>query len=140
TYNTSPFRILRCCTRDLKPPDIRMQGSGLISSGGNYPYIQYDWIHHKYAFFSCPTTKNGRCATAGESVAVDPDVIPMSTKHQVFGNISIDGVGDRTAEDGGKRIGGYHIDLFYGRTADDYLACKQFGVQQHNVTFLSYGH
>lgn len=80
-------------------------------------YIQRLWIdpatgkHYKgmhYGFFKCPYTARGACATAGETIAVDPTVIPMNRKHDMYANVSISGVGDRTSEDGGQWVGGYH--------------------------------
>jgi 3D (Asp-Asp-Asp) domain-containing protein len=45
---------------------------------------------------------------AGTTIAVDPSIIPMGA------NVNIDGVGDRTAQDTGGAINGYHIDNFVG--------------------------
>ncbi len=74
------------------------------------------------------------------TVAVDRSVIPLVPSQGIFGQVAITGVGDRTAEDTGGWINGYHIDVFYGTTAADYQACKQAGVSYgHTVTFLSYG-
>lgn len=46
--------------------------------------------------------------TEGRSIAVDPKVIPKTAK------VTIDGVGDRHADDRGSGISDYHIDNFLG--------------------------
>lgn len=134
---------------------IIRQGSGVISDTTKAKrYIQRLWIdpatgkHYKgmhYGFFKCPYTARGDCATAGETIAVDPTVIPMNRKHDMYANVSISGVGDRTSEDGGQWVGGYHIDVFWGKQWEDYEACTQWGRNgptgsPHTVIFENYVH
>lgn len=49
----------------------------------------------------CPGTKSGKCATAGETIAVDPTVIPLDLSQGICSHVEISGTGDRTAEDTG---------------------------------------
>ncbi|HET7922864.1 MAG TPA: 3D domain-containing protein [Gammaproteobacteria bacterium] len=112
--------------------DTQFQGTGLLLDGN---YIQRNW--HKKGYYEvhpCPETSSGTCATKGITIAVDTSIIPM------WSTVSIDPVGDRIAEDGGGWIHGYHIDVFFGRTASDYKACLNFGKSfGHTATFISYG-
>jgi len=127
--------------------DMRfMQGSGVLTRDPNGPYIQRDWKSKKlkFAFYPCPETENGSCATAGKSIAVDSKVIPASRKDPtLFANISISGIGDRTSADSGSMIKGHHIDVFWGRTAAAFESCEQWGRgggYVHHVTLDSYAH
>lgn len=112
--------------------DTVMQGTGKLLSG---QYVQWDWIHKIWAYSPCPRTTTGTCATTN-SAAVDPLVIPKGAQIQISGIPNE----NRTAEDTGKAIRGYHIDTFFGSSAADYLTCRRFGVSLgHTVTLLGYG-
>jgi 3D (Asp-Asp-Asp) domain-containing protein len=87
---------------------VKMQGSGK-SLGGDI--IQYNPKADKSDCFKkvdCPKTAAGTCATSGQTVAVDPKVIPLGSK------LLIEDVGPRIAEDTGGRIKGQHIDVYHG--------------------------
>jgi 3D (Asp-Asp-Asp) domain-containing protein len=71
-------------------------------------------------------TASGTFPMVGRTVAVDPRVIPLGS------TIYIEGLGERIAEDSGKRVKGNVLDLFL---PSDYL-CRQFGVRQHNVQIV----
>jgi len=128
----------------------RIQGTGKVTNPPvpNMPYIHRDSTKKgkPYKYVTCPLTARGDCATAGETIAVDPTIIPMHRSPAVYAEVSISGVaGDRTSEDGGSWINGYHIDLFYGGTWSDYQACLQWGrngpsKSPHTVTFENYVH
>jgi 3D (Asp-Asp-Asp) domain-containing protein len=93
---------------------VVVEGAGVALSGD---IIQYDHCAKKrgdkcsdpvYRISPCAETKSGTCATAGRTVAVDPDVIPL--KSELF----IESVGSRIAEDTGGDINGQHIDVYRG--------------------------
>lgn len=93
------------------------------------------YIHYKgggwYTIESCPRTATGVCAIDGTTVAVDPTVIPL------HGKVSIDSVGDRTAQDTGDGIEGYHVDDYWGTRFDQ---CRNTWANPSlGVTFLQYG-
>lgn len=111
--------------------DTNMQGTGKLL-GGQFVQLGSDDLYHDR---DCPLTKAGTCASTS-SAAVDRRVIPKDAQIQITGVSN----GDRIATDTGKKILTYHIDLFYGTSADDYTACRRFGVSPgHTVTLLSYG-
>lgn len=101
---------------------IPMQGTG--KSGDRYIRLQSmsgGWHHNAAGHpdqvnneakvtFAYATGAIGAfgSVTENHSIAVDPNVIP---KH---GKVSIDGVGERYADDRGSAINGYHIDNFLG--------------------------
>jgi 3D (Asp-Asp-Asp) domain-containing protein len=68
-------------------------------------------------------TATGTVPRAGHTVAVDPRVIPLGSR------IHIEGVGERIAEDTGRKIKGNKLDLFLPSVKD----CRQFGVQRQEV-------
>ena len=93
---------------------VLMQGSGLALNGS---YVTIDWVRSRRPFnranlcfrtIACPTTASGACAQAGTTIAVDTTIIPMGS------NVNIERVGNRTAQDTGDRIRGYHIDVYAG--------------------------
>lgn len=125
----------------------RIQGTGLLSNPPipSMPYIQRDWEKkgNPYKYVTCPRTARGDCAKPGKTIAVDPAIIPMHRKPAVYADVSIGGIGDRTSEDGGNWVNGYHIDLYYGSTWSDYESCLQWGRNgpshsPHTVTFENY--
>ena len=80
---------------------------------------------------SCAPIATAACAVDGTTVAVDPNVVPL------HGRISIDTIGDRTAQDTGDGIIGNHIDVFWGTM---YRQCLGWGRRYgFRVNFLSYG-
>ena len=83
---------------------VRMQGSGRALDGSIVHYAG----EACFEVIRCPLTANGRCATAGRTVAVDPSVIPLGSE------LLIEGLGVRKAEDTGGWIRGHHIDVYYG--------------------------
>jgi len=83
---------------------VRMQGSGRARDGSIV-----HWAGNScFEVVRCPLAANGRCATSGRTVAVDPSVIPLGTE------LLIEGLGRRRAEDTGGWIRGHHIDVYYG--------------------------
>lgn len=125
----------------------RIQGTGLLSNPPipTRPYIHTDVKKHgKYNYFACPLTARGDCAKAGKTIAVDPSIIPMHRHPAVYADVSISGVGDRTSEDGGSWVNGYHIDWYFGPTWKDYYNCINHwgrgGGYVHTVTLNSYVH
>ena len=72
-------------------------------------------------------TATGTKATAGRTIAVDPNVIPYGT------TIEIEGVGVRIAEDCGGAIKGNRIDLLF----DTHEEALEWGMQTRQVTILN---
>lgn len=111
--------------------DTEMNGTGETLDGS---YIHYQGSgRFKTLPTQCAPTFTGTCAVDGVTVAVDPTVIPL------YGEISIDTIGNRTAQDTGKgRIHGYHIDVFWGTRENE---CRySWGTRSgFGVTFLNYG-
>jgi hypothetical protein len=83
---------------------VRMQGSGRALDGSIVHYAG----NSCFEVVRCPLAANGRCATVGRTVAVDPRVIPLGSE------LLIEGLGLRRAEDTGGGIRGNHIDVYYG--------------------------
>ncbi|MCL6515475.1 3D domain-containing protein [Alicyclobacillus sp.] len=71
-------------------------------------------------------TSTGKHVVEGETVAVDPRVIPYGTR------VFIPGVGYRIAEDTGGAIVGNHIDIYY----DDVRVARKFGVKYHVPVYI----
>ena len=85
----------------------------------NYPHICNDG--------ESTYTATGTIATAGRTIAVDPNVIPYGT------SVEIDGIGVRVAEDCGGAIKGNRIDLLF----DTHQEALNFGRQTKQVTILN---
>ena len=83
---------------------VKLQGSGLTLDGRIVHWREGDC----FELTRCAKTASTKCAKTGRTVAVDPKVIPMG------GELLIEGVGLRVAEDVGGRIRGQHIDVYYG--------------------------
>ena len=81
------------------------------------------YTHHQRSVGALSKTASGTLPTAGRTVAVDPQVIPLGSK------IHIAGVGERIAEDSGGRIKGKVLDLFLPSVEH----CRQFGVRLRDV-------
>lgn len=93
---------------------VLMEGSGQDSAGDviSIDYAQTPNPSKKKVCFkidSCSHTASNTCATAGRTVAIDPDVMEYTTIMRING-VS----GNRTAEDTGGAITGYHIDNYVG--------------------------
>jgi 3D (Asp-Asp-Asp) domain-containing protein/LysM repeat protein len=71
-------------------------------------------------------TASGQVAKENETIAVDPDVIPLGSL------VYIEGLGYRKAEDTGGAIKGNHIDVFF---SDDNKALE-FGVKEGVKVYL----
>lgn len=71
-------------------------------------------------------TATGTKATAGRTIAVDPNEIPYGTR------IEIEGVGVRIAEDCGGAVSGKKIDLFF----ETHEQAKNWGKQIKKVKIL----
>lgn len=85
----------------------------------NYPHICNDG--------EAIYTATGTVATAGQTIAVDPSVIPYGTR------VEIEGVGVRIAEDCGGAIKGNRIDLLFS-THEEAL---EWGKQKRKVKILN---
>ena len=85
----------------------------------NYPHICNDG-ESKY-------TSTGTIATAGRTIAVDPDVVPYGTQ------IEIEGIGVRIAEDTGGAIKGNRIDILF----ETHQEALEWGVQTRKATILN---
>lgn len=102
---------------------VPMQGTGKAATGG-YVRLQSsnvswhrnsagnrDWVENSdsvaFAYADSVLGAFGE-VKEGRSIAVDPKVIPKTAK------VTIDGVGDRHADDRGSAISNYHIDHFLG--------------------------
>lgn len=107
--------------------ETAINGTGEALDGTYIHYHEDGW----YKIESCPRTFTGVCATDGVTVAVDPTVVPL------HGELSIDTVGDRTAQDTGGNIKGYHIDSYWGTRFDECL--DTWANPDIGVTFLHYG-
>jgi 3D (Asp-Asp-Asp) domain-containing protein len=94
---------------------VTMQGTGLDTQGR---YIQPDYTRNRnenrrgdntcFRYTDCARGASGRCVQANVSIAVDRTIIPMGA------SVSLEGYGNRSADDTGGAILGYHIDLFLG--------------------------
>jgi len=71
-------------------------------------------------------TASGTAPEPGRTVAVDPRIIPLGTR------IYIPGLGERIAEDIGRRIKGKRLDVFLPTVQH----CRHFGVQTREVMAL----
>ncbi len=71
-------------------------------------------------------TTSGTAPEPGRTVAVDPRIIPLGTR------IYIPGLGERIAEDIGRRIKGKQLDIFLPTVQH----CRHFGVQTREVMAL----
>jgi 3D (Asp-Asp-Asp) domain-containing protein len=71
-------------------------------------------------------TKTERPPASDRTVAVDPRVVPM------FGELAIEGIGVRYAEDTGPKVKGNRIDVFM----DSCEAAREFGVQRRYVMLM----
>jgi 3D (Asp-Asp-Asp) domain-containing protein len=74
-------------------------------------------------------TYSGTRARVGQTVAVDPKVIPIGTR------LYIDGLGWRLAEDVGGAVKGHHIDVLLPSDHDAIL----FGVRRHVKVYVEKG-
>ena len=90
-----------------------MQGSG---QANNWDLIQIDWnqgnpmASFADTFFTVVPdiiTASGN-PLAADTIAVDPQIIQLGT------DVDVVGLGLRSADDTGRRITGYHIDVFNG--------------------------
>jgi 3D (Asp-Asp-Asp) domain-containing protein len=68
-------------------------------------------------------TATGTLPEVGRTVAVDPRIIPLGTK------IYIPGLGERIAEDVGRRVKGKRLDVFLPTVSH----CREFGVQSREI-------
>jgi 3D (Asp-Asp-Asp) domain-containing protein len=104
---------------------VMFQGSGraadgtIITINWNVPFTNFSNIQFKIV--SSPPTASGRALTTS-SIAVDKTVIPLNISPtaaatvtiQPPAGVTIPGGNDKTVDDSGGRINGYHIDIFAG--------------------------
>jgi len=102
-----------------------MQGSGQSLDGTIVHYSGRGC----YNIDSCARTSSGACATAGTTIAVDRSIIPRGS------TVGLDLLGQRTAQDGGGWITGYHIDDYMG---PQQAACLRLGRRSSGVVFQRY--
>ncbi|HFX6065112.1 TPA: 3D domain-containing protein, partial [Klebsiella pneumoniae] len=105
--------------------DVELQGSGIANDGTT---IHYDG-GNSFSVRNCPLTATGACAVDGTTIAVDFGVVPRRS------TVSIDGDGNRVAQDTGGAINGYHIDEYFGTRRSD---CVSAGQRTLGVDFVSY--
>lgn len=91
--------------------DVKFQGSGYSHYG---EYMQYNASSGTFTIVSYPQTAMGTSPTVNKTIAVDPYYVPRKTVSAGLAKVRITDMGDRQAEDGGQKITGYHIDVFYG--------------------------
>jgi len=99
-----------------RPPSTRQLGTFTVRA----------YTHNQGPDGAPSKTVSGTIPTAGRTVAVDPQVIPLGSK------IDIAGVGERIAEDSGGRIKGKSLDLFLPSIEH----CRQFGVRWRDVQMV----
>lgn len=85
------------------------------------------YTHYRNRRGGVNKTATGVFPQVGRTVAVDPRVIPLGSR------IHIAGVGERIAEDTGRKIKGRKLDLFLPSVRE----CRQFGVRRHEVHLLA---
>lgn len=92
---------------------VMLNGSGKALSG---EYIQYNSSQGIFYKVHAPMTATGTKPRAGITIAVDPYFIPRAKINGVWkkATVKIDGLGKRTAEDGGGSIKKYRIDVYLG--------------------------
>lgn len=91
--------------------DLKIQGSGYSHYG---QYIKYN--SGSYSIVSYPTTYSNTNVTAGKTIAVEINYVPLyfSGSTWLRAKVGIGGVGDRQAEDIGGGVSSWHIDVFTG--------------------------
>ncbi len=90
---------------------VKVQGSGYSHYS---EYMQYNSSSGTFSIVSYPQTSMGTSPTVNKTIAVDPYYVPRKSVSAGLAKVRITDVGDRQAEDGGGKITGYHIDVFYG--------------------------
>src|SRR5262249_38495197 len=84
------------------------------------------YTHPRPRVAASTKTASGTAPEPGRTVAVDPRIIPLGTR------IYIPGLGERIAEDIGRRIKGKQLDIFLPTVQH----CRHFGVQTREVMAL----
>lgn len=128
---------------------VPMQGTGKTSQGKiiRLAHIGGGWHRNKKGYpdwvgkpdetkFTYADGVHGAYGTVveGKSIAVDKNIIPKKCK------VSIDGLGERDADDTGSAIKQYHIDVFLGsgkKVVENWLNDK-INKTQRKVKFLGY--
>lgn len=111
--------------RDAFLKDVKMQGSGVALDGTTVHYAGRGC----YNTDQCARTATGACATVGETIAVDLNIIPKRSA------VNVQIIGSRKAQDTGGRIVGYHIDEYLGPQPK---LCRQLGRRTSDVSLEKY--
>lgn len=85
------------------------------------------YTHYRNRRGGVNKTATGVYPRVGRTVAVDPRIIPLGTR------LHIEGIGERIAEDTGRKIKGKKLDLFLPSVQD----CRQFGVRRYEVYLVA---
>lgn len=91
---------------------VKVNGSGKADNG---KFLHYDSSTGSFSYMN-PTTATGTSPDASRTIAVDPYYIPRAKVNSVWkrATVSIANIGTRVAEDGGRLIVGYHLDVYRG--------------------------
>lgn len=104
---------------------LSQESDSLVMPLGAFSVTAY--THYRRPRGGVRPTASGVIPRTGRTVAVDPRVIPLGSR------IHIPGLGERIAEDTGKKIKGKRLDLFLPSAR----ACRQFGIQRQDVYILT---
>lgn len=85
------------------------------------------YTHYRNRRGGVNRTATGVYPQVGRTVAVDPRIIPLGTR------LHIEGVGERIAEDTGRKIKGRKLDLFLPSTQE----CRRFGIRKQEVYLVA---
>ena len=88
---------------------VKLEGTGIAADGR---YVAYEPSTDCYHEDTCPRTSSGTCAVVDHTAAIDLNVMEYTTRMNIMPT-----VGDRTGEDIGEKITGYHIDNYVGTKA-----------------------
>lgn len=126
--------IFTGCTEPTEPEPIIIETEKHIVSLESMPEKEYLGNFKCTAYCACDAccgpwadgiVYTGGYATEGQTIAVDPDIIPLGSVVEINGQRYI-------AEDIGGGIRGNEIDLFFCSHTD----ALNYGVQQHEVYFI----
>jgi 3D (Asp-Asp-Asp) domain-containing protein len=105
---------------------IALNNSGQLHAQlGTFAITAY--THYRNRRGGVNRTATGVYPQVGRTVAVDPRIVPLGTR------LHIEGVGERIAEDTGRKIKGKKLDLFLPSVRE----CRRFGIRKQEVSLVA---